>query len=282
MTADRVALVTGSSSGFGLLSAVALARAGHRVVATLRDPARATAIAEAARAAGVQLDVQRLDVTDGATVAACRDHVAERYGRLDVLVNNAGYALVGPMEDVPLAALRLELETNLLGVIEVTRAFLPLMRAAGAGRIINLSSAAGRTTIPLMTPYHTTKWALEGLSEAWRYELAPFGITVVLVQPGSFRTDFDGRSMVRVENADTSRYGPIIRRMEAARPVIHRLAGDPRRVARVVVRAATARRPRLRYVVGLDAWLAAVGRSVLPGKAFTWLTARVFRLPTRL
>jgi NAD(P)-dependent dehydrogenase (short-subunit alcohol dehydrogenase family) len=278
----RVALITGCSSGFGLLSAVGLAQAGFHVVATMRRLEGQGPLGARAKTAGVTLDVQQLDVTDAASIERCRAHVAERCGRLDVLVNNAGYALVGPMEDISAGRLRAQLETNVVGAAEVTRAFLPMMRARRRGRVINVSSAAGRTTIPLMAPYHASKWALEGLTEAWSYELAPFGIRVILIEPGSFRTDFDGRSMERVEDGADSPYRPIVERMRAARRVIQRLSGDPQAVARVVVRAASARRPRLRYVVGIDAWLGALGRRLLPGGAFTRLTARVLRVPARL
>jgi NAD(P)-dependent dehydrogenase (short-subunit alcohol dehydrogenase family) len=277
-----VALVTGCSRGIGLLAAVELARAGYRVVATLRRPEARSRLDAAAATAGVELDVQQLDVTDPDTIARCAAHVAQTYGCLTVLVNNAGYALVGPMEEIGVDALRRQLETNVVGVAEVTRAFLPLMRARRDGRIINISSAAGRTTIPLMAPYHASKWALEGMTEAWRYELASFGIRVILIEPGSHQTDFHGDSMEHVEDLDGSPYGPIIRRMQAARPFILRLAGNPGTVARVIRRAATARRPRLRYVVGLDAWLAVLGRTLLPGGFLTAITARVFGLPRRL
>jgi len=279
---DRIALVTGCSRGFGLLAAVELARAGHRVVATLRTPEARAVLDAAAAEAGVDLDVQRLDVTDRSSIERCASHVARTYGALHLLVNNAGYAVVGPLEEVAPDAFRRQLETNVIGVVEVTRAFLPMMRAQRSGRIINMSSAAGRTTIPLMAPYHATKWALEGMTEAWRYELAPFGITVILIEPGSYKTDFHGPSMQHAEDRERSPYGPIIRRMEAARPLIWRLAGDPRTVARVIRHAATARRPRLRYVVGIDSWLAVVGRTILPGGLFTAITARVFRIPRRL
>lgn len=278
---ERVALVTGCSTGIGLLAAVELARAGFRAVATMRNLGSKDALLAKAKEAGVDLDLQRLDVTEAASIAAAREHVEKEYGRLDVLVNNAGYGAVGPMEEVSAETLRAQLETNVVGVSETTRAFLPLMRRQRSGRIVNVSSVAGRTTIPLMAPYHCSKWALEGLSEAWSYELRPFGVYISLVEPGTFKTDFGYRSMVRSEDP-SGPYAELIAKMRANRETVHKFSADPIRVARVIVKAATAARPRLRYVVGVDGKLGAYSRALLPSEFFVRMTAAALRIPRKL
>jgi NAD(P)-dependent dehydrogenase (short-subunit alcohol dehydrogenase family) len=279
--ADRVALVTGTSSGFGLLASVDLARAGFRVVATMRNLTKQPTLLGEARKAGVDLDVQRLDVTDEASVAAAAEHVLGRYGRIDVLVNNAGYGLAGPVEDMTLDHLRAQLETNVIGVVAVTKAFLPTMRAQRSGRVINVSSMGGRTTFPLFAPYHASKWALEGLSEAWSYELEPFGIDVVLVEPGAHATEFDAGSLAKVV-APESPYLPIVRTMESRQARFRHLMPSARNVSRVIVKAATARRPRFRYPVGVDAHTILPLRALTPWRMHRWITSKMIGVPARM
>ncbi len=278
---ERVALVTGCSTGIGLLAAVELARSGFRVVATMRNLGAKDALVAKAKEAGVDVDLQRLDVTDAESIRAAREHVERAYGRIDVLVNNAGYGVTGPMEQVDADTLRAVLETNVIGVSETTRAFLPMMRAQRAGRVINVSSVAGRTTIPLMSPYHCSKWGLEGLSEAWSYELRPFGIHMSIVEPGTFKTDFASRSMVKREAPDGP-YGAIIETMNKRRETVHKFSADPVRVARVIVKAATSPRPRLRYVVGVDGTVGAYSRALLPSEFFVRMTALALGIPRKL
>jgi len=280
-TDERVALVTGTSSGFGRHASVDLARAGFRVVATMRNLAKQQPLLDDAARHGVELDVTRLDVTEAASIAAATRHVEERYGRLDVLVNNAGYGLIGAVEDTPADALRAQLETNVVGLVEVTRSFLPMMRARRTGRIINVSSMGGRTTFPGFAPYHASKFAVEGLTEAMEFELAPFGIQVVLVEPGAFGTEFDRGSMVRMAR-DGSPYRPILDNMDARMSRFRFLAQDPRAVSRVIVKAASARRPRLRYPVGIDARFILLARPFTPWRIWHWLNARMVGVPFRL
>ena len=278
---ERVALVTGTSSGFGKHASIDLARAGLRVVATMRNLAKQQPLLDDAARHGVALDVVRLDVTDGESIAAAARHVADRYGRLDVLVNNAGYGLTGAVEDTTAEAFRAQLETNVVGLAEVTRAFLPMMRARRAGRIINVSSMGGRTTFPGFAPYHASKFAVEGLTEAMEFELAPFGIHVVLIEPGAFGTEFDRGSMVRSVR-DGSPYRPILDNMDARMSRFRFLAQDPRAVSRVIVKAASARRPKLRYPVGIDARFILLVRPFTPWRIWHWLNARMVGVPFRL
>ncbi|MCA9774675.1 MAG: SDR family NAD(P)-dependent oxidoreductase [Myxococcales bacterium] len=279
---DRVALVTGTSSGFGLLAVVALAREGFRVIPTMRNLTKAERLRAAAAEAGVALEeIPALDVTDAASIAGAAERVRGEYGRLDVLVNNAGYALVGPMEDIPADAFRRQIETNVVGVAEVTKAFLPMMRAQGGGRIVNVASMAGHVGVPMMAPYNASKFALEGLTEAWAYELRPFGIDVVLIEPGTFKTDFDNRSMDVREDA-ASPYAAMMATHARKKAQIVRLGGDPARVARLIARAATTPRPRLRYAIGWDARLGLASRALLPDRFFRWAAARAAGVPRRL
>jgi len=188
---EKVALITGSSSGIGLLTAIELARRGYRVVATMRDVARRTRLDEAAERAGVagQLDVRRLDVTETDTIPALVEAVVRDYGRIDVLVNNAGFAMAGFVEDLRLAEIRQQFDTNFFGHVAMTKAVLPAMRRQRSGHIIMVSSISGRVGQPVLSSYSSSKFALEGWSEALRLETFWLGIRVVLVEPGSFGTD---------------------------------------------------------------------------------------------
>lgn len=274
-----VALVTGASAGFGLLTTIELARRGARVVPTMRDRARRGALDEAAGAAGVSTEpLVDLDVTDAASIRAAAERVRGDYGRLDILVNNAGYSCVGPMEAIAAAQLRRQIETSVVGVAEVTKAFLPLMRARGRGRVVVVSSMAGRVAVPLMAPYNAAKFAVEGLVEAWSYELRPFGVDFSLIEPGTFRTEFPDRQ----DWAD-AREGPYadMARVTAEKTALrYRMGGDPARVARLIARVSLQRRrPRLRYAAGVDAHVGLVAQALLPGGLFRWSAARAAGLP---
>ncbi len=280
-TPARVALVTGTSSGIGLDTAIELARAGFTVVATMRNLAKREPLEAAAREAGVALDVHPLDVTDAASIARAADHVRARHGRIDVLVNNAGYGLAGAMEDVTAEQLRAQLETNLVGVVETTKAFLPMMRAQRSGRIFNVSSMGGRTSFPVFGAYHASKFGLEGLTEAWHYELAPFGIHMSLIEPGGHRTEFDKGSLVRA-TPESSPYRSIVEALEARQARFGHLMPAATQVSRVIRRAATSSRPRLRYRVGVDANAVLGLSAVLPGRLFRWTIARSLGVPRAL
>jgi len=243
-------LVTGTSSGFGRLTALEFARRGHVVFASMRDTARAAPLLAAAKEAGLALEVLRLDVTDRAAVDAAIDAVLERSGRLDVVVNNAGVFTVGPVEahdDTEIAA---TFDTNVFGVVRVVRAALPAMREQRAGTIVVVGSIAGRVAWPTVGVYAATKGALEALCDALHYELQPFGIRVILIEPGHFATGLPARR-VRGFTRD-SPYLTIAREFTDF-PLAGRTPGDPRRVAETIVVAAENERPRRRYIVGEDA-----------------------------
>ena len=243
-------LVTGASSGFGLLTAVEFARRGNVVFASMRDPGKAGPLRAEAESAGVVVDVLPLDVTDRASVEKAVATVIARTGRIDVLVNNAAIFSVGPVEAHDDDELLAAFETNVLGVIRVTRAALPRMRAQERGTVVVVGSIAGRVAWPPVGVYAATKAALEALSDTLYYELHPFRIRVVLVEPGHFATGLPARLARRFTKDSPYR---SIARAFAPFPLAGRNAGDPRRVAEVIVSAASADHPRRRYVVGDDA-----------------------------
>jgi NAD(P)-dependent dehydrogenase (short-subunit alcohol dehydrogenase family) len=263
--AKQVALVTGSSSGFGLLASVELARRGLHVVATMRDPGKKGRLLAAARDAKVELEVVRLDVTQERSI----EEAVKQVGAIDVLVNNAGFGMAGFLEDLSLAELREQFETNFFGLVAMTKAVVPGMRERGRGRIINVSSIAGRFATPGMSAYVASKFAVEGFSETLRLELIPYGVYVVLVEPGTFKTDiFDKNRRVAKRAFDES--SPYYARTRQLERVVDRILArskqDPADVARTIAAAAVAKKPRLRYLVGRDAKGEALAKALLPSK----------------
>src|SRR5215469_5233336 len=188
---EKVALITGASSGFGLLTSIELAKVGFRVVASMRDLGRRDKLDQTVAAAGVgsKIDVRALDVTRFNSIPIFVDSVVRDYRRIDVLVNNAGFAVAGFAEDIKLDELRLQFETNFFGAVAMTKAALPVMRQQRSGHIIQISSIAGQHGSVTLSSYSASKHALEGWSESLRMELNPLGIKVVLVEPGAFATD---------------------------------------------------------------------------------------------
>jgi NAD(P)-dependent dehydrogenase (short-subunit alcohol dehydrogenase family) len=269
---EQVALVTGAGSGFGLLTAVELARRGFRVFASLRDPARAEKLDEAAQAAGVTLHKIGLDVTDGRSIQVA----VLKAGAVDVLVNNAGYGLGGYLEDVSMDELRTQFETNFFGLVAVTKAVIPGMRERKRGKIINVSSISGRFASPGVSAYVSSKWAVEGLSESLRHELSGYNVWVTLVEPGTFKTDIFGRNKRIAKAADdpTSPNYASSKKLEATVEKIVARAPDPQKVANVIAKVALAKRPRLRYLVGRDARGQAFAKAVLPFRTVEWVVKR--------
>ncbi|THF76245.1 SDR family oxidoreductase [Cohnella fermenti] len=270
MNRGKTALVTGASSGFGLLIALELARRGYRVAASMRSPEKGTELLRLAEQEGLrpQIEIVRLDVTDPASVAAAAQAVLARCGgRLDVLVNNAGTAVGGFIEEVPTEAWREQLETNFFGLVAVTRAFLPAMRLQAGGRIIQIGSVSGLMGMPGFGPYAASKFAVEGFSESLRHEVARYGIGVALVEPGSFRTAIWDKGL----SAMHSRPGPespYRAELDALLAYVKRTADtapDPQQVADLVGRLADSRKlRRLRYPVGRGARLLRPGSALLP------------------
>jgi len=277
---DKVALVTGSSSGIGLLTAIELANNGFKVIASMRDLGRRDRLDQAASAAGVsdKLDVQRLDVSESAAMPALAEKLVRDYGRLDVLVNNAGFAVAGFAEDVKLDELRQQFETNFFGHVALTKAVLPVMRQQRSGHIIMVSSISGLHGAFSVSTYAASKFALEGWSESLRLEVNALGIKVVLVEPGAYKTDIWDRNAHVVEKALD---GSSPNRERGAK-FKERVQGIPKRdpieVARLIARIAQDPNPRLRYLVGADAHIQLWLKRLLPWKWHEKLIARMLKV----
>ena len=252
-----VALITGSSSGIGQLSALELARRGHRVFASMRNLESARYIVAKAEKENLSVETVRLDVTDADSVTAAIAHVIERAGRLDVLVNNAGFGSSGPVEDYSDEDLKQVFETNFFGALRVTRAALPAMRAQRSGTIIMVSSISGLRTFPFLAVYSASKFALEAASNGLRHELRQFGIRVVLVEPGNFKTRAGANFHYPSRSKDGFAKGtsdPLYDRLWKNYTAGRTLAlGDASDVAGVIADASEAENPKARYIVGKDA-----------------------------
>ncbi len=279
-TEARAVLVTGSSSGFGRAVAERFAARGWTVFASMRRPEAGEALRALAARKGWRLSTPALDVTrDDSVAAAVAAVLAETGGRLDVLVNNAGYYVSGPLEEISPDELRAQLETNVVGVHRVTRAVVPAMRARRDGAVVTVGSISGRVALPIAGAYHASKWALEGMIEAWRLELGPFGVRVTLVEPGPFATAFYANERPAAAALPDGPYAPLLaayRRQSAALP----RPADLGPVVDAVERAATAAHPRLRWPVGPTS-LSARLRPFVPDRLYEWIMRLAFR-PRRL
>jgi len=261
MNDQKVAIVTGSSSGIGLESALLLARNGYITYATMRSPEKDTSIKTAVQKEGLPIRVVQLDVTDDSSVKNAVDHIISEAGRIDVLVNNAGYGLGGALEDLSMEEIKSQYETNLFGLIRVTQAVLSTMRKQRSGRILNLSSGAGIFGYPGGSAYVSTKFAVEGLSESIAYELEPFGIKVILIEPGFIRTNFTNVMVVAKKAQDpASPYSELMQKIMASASELAKNASDAELVANIILDAASNPNPRLRYLAGKDVESWAAGK----------------------
>lgn len=265
-----VALITGCSSGFGLLSALHFARAGEAVVAGVRDLSDGEPLSAARAAEGLDLRVLALDVTDATSVERAVAQALEWHGRIDVLVNNAGYGLSGAVEETTDADARALFDTNLFGPLRLLRAVLPGMRAQHSGVVVQVSSIAGRVSAPFAGVYSATKFALEAVSESLHYELRPFGIRVAIIEPGTYATGFRHNRRAAGSSGDSSPYSAVRQRWEVAAAGLpgRDQPGDPALVAAAVYDAATRCDHPLRRLVGADAELIAALRHDLDDDEF--------------
>jgi len=251
-SANKVAIVTGSATGIGYETAVHLAKNGFHTYATMRNLQKANGITEMAKTENLPLSLIQLDVTDDISVTKAIDTVINESGRIDVLVNNAGYGLVGSVEDMSIEEMKAQYETNVFGVFRVTKAVLPHMRKQHGGSIVNISSIAGRIALPLYSAYVSTKFAVEGLSESMAYELEPFGIKVAIIEPGAIKTNFR-REQAAKGSSEDSPYSSMMQSPSKAieKMLKHRLY--PEEVAKTIIQAIENPKPKLRYIVGKDA-----------------------------
>src|SRR5215212_10424411 len=273
METPRVALVTGGSSGIGEEAVLGLKKAGFEVYAVARRVDRMVALADAG------VGVFGMDVTDDASMASGVERILDEQGRIDVLVNNAGYGSYGAVEDVPIAEARRQFEVNVFGLARLTQLVTPTMRAQGSGRIINISSIGGKFYEPLGAWYHATKFAVEGFSDSLRLELAPYGIRVVIVEPGPIRTEWN--TIARDNLVQNSRGTAYQRQAEAVAARMESgegpgLSSGPDVVAKRIAKAAMSRRPRTRYPVGRGARSVVTARRLLPDRAMDAVIGRLY------
>jgi NAD(P)-dependent dehydrogenase (short-subunit alcohol dehydrogenase family) len=258
----KTILITGASSGIGKATALHFAARGWRVIATMRDPSKSPF-------GGTEgISVIPLDVTDPESVRRAVVEARKISDRIEVLLNNAGYGLRGIFEAYTPGQIDAQFSTNVFGLIDVVRAFLPALRAQGGGTIINVSSVGGRIGFPLYSLYQASKFAVEGFTEALAYELEAFGIKLKLIEPGFIRTDFHTRSMDLAEEPDMPEYRDFAAKSIATQSGLEKKGSPPEKAARVIYRAATSQGSRLRYAVGSDAKLVLFLRSVVPFRVF--------------
>jgi NAD(P)-dependent dehydrogenase (short-subunit alcohol dehydrogenase family) len=257
-------LITGATAGIGRHAALHLARAGHRVFATGRRESALASLQEEAH--GLALETLRLDVTDAASIEAARVEIAARTNGhgIDVLVNNAGYGLVAPVDALEPSDLRAQFETNVFGLVAMIRAFVGPMRARGSGRIINVSSVGGRVTFPFMGAYNATKHAVESISDAARMELAPFGIRVSVIEPGVIKSEFADVAMSTAKLPPGSPYAAVLADADGMKKRFAATEVGPMTVTRAIEKAATARRPAARYVAPKRTYLFLAFFKLLP------------------
>ncbi len=270
-------LVTGATSGIGLATATLLSLEGYRVIATGRSDDKLQKVAQAAEKAGTTIRHVLLDVTDGESIAHMEQEVlalTDGYG-VDVVVNNAGYAEAGAIEEIPIEVLRRQFETNVFGLVAVTQRFIPAMRSRRYGKIINISSVLGRVSLPLMGAYTATKHAVEAISDSLRMELAGTGIDVVIVAPGSIQTNFgetvanSASSWVKPNSPHADRYtrfGQDRMGDRGAKPIV---------IAKTIERAIAANKPRPRYAVPYDSKVMPVLTGLLPTRTLDALMKKV-------
>lgn len=269
-----IVLCTGCRSGFGLLIAVSAARAGHTVYAGLRDLDTAEHLREAS--AGLDVRPVQLDVTDPAQRERVVSEIVEEHGRVDALINNAGIALAGFQEQIQEPELRRLFDVNVFAPFALTKLCLPSMREQRSGIVVNVTSMAGRQAMPVLGGYAGSKFALEGLTEALRHEMRPFGVRVVLVEPGPYKTDIAGRNRWVTEGAtEDGPYAGMQRKMERLVEKMEARMGDPQEVADLVVRLLEEPRPALRHPLGPGVAARVWSRRVLPFEAVEKLLERV-------
>jgi len=251
----KVAVVTGSSSGIGLETSLLLARNQFKTYATMRNLNKSTQLQEIAVKEKIPLKIIPLDVNDEASVNYAFDTILKENETIDVLVNNAGYDVFGSLEELTIDEIKGQFETNFFGVVRTTKAVIPTMRKQGGGVIINVSSIGGKVgLVPFNTPYHASKFALEGFTESLRHELAEFGVRAILIEPGGVKTNFvDNIKTAKNHNPNDSPYAKTMQKIFEAMGPIMADATHPSEVAQVILSAVNSNAPDIRYAVGKDA-----------------------------
>src|SRR5918994_2788898 len=283
MQDQKVAVVTGSSTGIGFETSLTLARNGFHTYATMRnlEGEKFKPLTEVAKNENLQLQVIELDVNNDKSVADAIRTIADERKRIDVLINNAGYALGGALEDSSVDEIKAQFETNFFGSVRAMKAVLPVMRKQGAGKIVNITSMGGRISIPLSSSYHGSKFALEGLSESIQYELEPFGIKIILIEPGAVGSNFWKNLKMATKTSGPGKNSPyekLANNMSEALKQMVKNTIHPSEVAKVILQAVTSASPDFRYVVGKDAATILEARRNMSDREFQSLLKRQFNL----
>lgn len=279
---EKVAVVTGSSSGIGFETSLLLSRNGIYTYATMRNLSKSKKLNDIVEKENLPLKVLQLDVTDDKSVKDSISQIKDESSRIDVLVNNAGYDVMGAVEDISIDEFKSQFETNLFGVIRVTKEVLPIMRNQRAGNIINISSVGGRIGIPLNSAYISSKFALEGLSQSMRYELEQFGIDVILIEPGVVKSNFfENADVVNNKTNNTiSPYSQLTQKLyEGFEPMLKSSSSSlPSDVAKIIYQAIESNNREVRYLVGKDAVSIINARQKLSDKEFeNWIKESLFQ-----
>ena len=250
---EKIAMVTGSSSGIGFETSLGLARNGFYTFASMRDVSKGNKIKELAKKENLPIDIIELDVDKEDSIKNAVKTIIEKKQRIDVLVNNAGWGLWGSVEDVSVNEFKAQFETNFFSVIRIIQEVAPIMREQKSGHIINISSIAGRIGFPISPAYISSKFALEGLSESLRFELMPFGVNVIIIEPGMIKTNFFEPMKLgkKAEKADV--YKNITEKVLSGVKMMAQMATDPKEVSNTIIQAIKEEKPLPRYIVGNDA-----------------------------
>jgi len=250
---EKVAVVTGTSSGIGFETALALAREGYYTYATMRDTAKSDKIKELGQKENLNIDVLELDVDDENSVKTTIQKILDQKQRIDVLVNNAGWGLWGCVEDVSVDEFKAQFDTNFFSIIRLIQEVGPTMRKQGSGTIVNISSVVGRIGFPASPAYISSKFALEGLSESLRFELAPFGVNVVIIEPGVIKTNFMKNMRMAEKSESDTVYKDITVKVVSGVKMMAEMGTHPKEVADTIIKAVKDEKPLPRYIVGNDA-----------------------------
>jgi short-subunit dehydrogenase len=276
----KIAIITGASSGFGLLTTLELAKKDYLVIATMRNLNKQEDLISQATQLNLQqnIKIQQLDVTDKNSIHNFRLFLKE-INRVDLLINNAGYATGGFVEEIPVEEYRKQFETNLFGAISITQLVLPYMREQKSGKIINISSISGQVGFPGLSPYVSSKYALEGWSESLRLEVKPFGIDVALLEPGSYNTNIweVGKQLAENQSDTTSPYKEYMDKIQKHINNGNDTLGNPMDVANKIIEIAEARRTTLRYPIGKGVKFMIFAKKVLPWRLWEYLVLRSFK-----
>ncbi|PGC32526.1 short-chain dehydrogenase [Bacillus pseudomycoides] len=277
---SKIAIITGASSGFGLLTTIEIAKKDYFVIATMRNLNKQMELLSQATALHLQenIKIHQLDVTDQKSIHKFQSFLKE-LNRIDLLVNNAGYASGGFVEEIPVEEYRKQFETNVFGAISITQIVLPYMRKQKSGKIINVSSISGQVGFPGLSPYVSSKYALEGWSESLRLEVKPFGIDVSLVEPGSYNTNIweVGKELAENYSEATSPYKEYMDKIQNHINNGSDTFGNPIDVAQKIVAIAEAKNATLRYPIGKGVKLMIVAKKILPWRVWEFLVLRSFK-----